>query len=117
MRTPAERGTYHVVHFADGHEAASFVAALSRFLASPRWHAPPGHAEIEVWSDARAAADGVALYLSDGALAATATGFAAPPVAGSRRGSELPSECALLYDPDAVAAMGTDDAAPRLTDR
>ena len=97
MRTPTAQATYHVVHFADGSEASAFVAALSRFLDSPRWHAPPGHhLDVEVWSDDRPTAGGVALYLSDGALAATAAGFEGPPIAGSCRGAQLPGESALL---------------------
>ena len=108
MRTPTAQATYHVVHFSDGTEAAGFVAALSRFLESPRWHAPPGHLDVEVWSDARPSAGGVALYLSDGALAATAAGFVAPPVAGSCRGAQLPGESALLLGDDAPP-LGLED--------
>jgi hypothetical protein len=108
MRSPAAQATYHVVHFTDGSEAAGFVAALSRFLDSPRWHAPPSHLGVEVWGDARATAAGVSLYLSDGALAATAAGFTAPPITGTCRGAELPGESALLLDEDAPA-LGIDD--------
>ena len=108
MRTPTAQATYHVVHFSDGTEAAGFVAALSRFLDSPRWHAPPGHLDVEVWSDARATAGGVALYLSDGALAATAAGFSSPPVTGSCRGAQLPGESALLLGGD-EGPLGLED--------
>ncbi|AHG88242.1 hypothetical protein J421_0705 [Gemmatirosa kalamazoonensis] len=109
MRTPAAQGTYHVVHFADGVEAAGFVAALSRFLDSPRWHRPPSHLDVEVWSDASPTAGGVALYLSDGALAATAAGFDAPAVTRSCRGASIPEECALLVDSEVPIPLSIED--------
>jgi hypothetical protein len=109
MRTPTAQATYHVVHFVDGSEAAGFVAALSRFLDSPRWHAPPGHLDVEVWSDASPSPGGVSLYLSDGALAATAAGFVSPPVAGSCRGMALPDECALLVDGEVPIPLSVEE--------
>ena len=98
MRTPTAAHDYHVVRFDHSIDAAAFVATLTRYLESPRGsHYVGDGAPLEVWIDSNAH-EGVPveLYLSAGALAATAQGFQRPPLQGMRRGDELSADCALV---------------------
>lgn len=98
MHTPTAAHDYHVVSFDHSIDATAFVAALSQYLESPRGsHFMQDGSPLEVWIDANAH-EGVPveLYLSDGALAASAAGFAGPPARGTMRGDALSPDCALL---------------------
>ncbi len=106
-RRPAAGFAYHRVAFETPREAAAFVAALSRFLDSPRGRASVAPATPgEVWSAPHIATVVAALYLSDGALAATALAFGAPQVEAIQRGDELPLDCAPIIEGLGAPAWG-----------
>src|SRR5689334_17916048 len=87
----------HVVLFDGLEEAAAFVAALSRYLSSPA-RPVPAAASAVVWAKVRPGNEGVEVYLSDGALAATATGFAPPPPSGTRLVTDVVASALPLVD-------------------
>jgi len=70
---------YHLVVFQRVTEAAAFVAALSRWLASPASGNGPAD-DIEVWSTIEGSTGVV--YLSDAALVSATARFAPVPVSG-----------------------------------
>ena len=107
MRSPTASQHYHIARFDRTIDAAAFVAALTRYLDSPRSGGRRSAGDtIEVWSDAEHTHTGFELYLSDDAVAATRESFAAPPLSGTRTGESLAADCAL------VVGMG----APPLTE-
>ncbi|HKV50088.1 MAG TPA: hypothetical protein VJO52_02710 [Gemmatimonadaceae bacterium] len=90
--------SYHRCGFPDRAQAAAFVAALSRFVRSPRGTAYRDAARgAIVWSRTRSDSDAVDLYLSDAALRATTEAFGAPTVLEVVDPGALPAECALLF--------------------
>ncbi|HEX6533506.1 MAG TPA: phosphotransferase [Gemmatimonadaceae bacterium] len=102
--------------FADGMEAAAFVAALSRFLASPAgaaYRAPS--AEVLVWADA-ANPEGRDVYLAEAAMRATAERFGTPPAEPVEL-AQVPTTCVVLYGPGVAPAWGAVEARGRLTNR
>ena len=107
MRIPVAAQEYHVAHFDHTTDAAAFVAALERFLESPRGSSFTRDSDsLEVWIDSASTRAGVEVYLSDDALTATTAGVAAPKLAGTRRGDALAPDCALvLGDALSLAAM------------
>lgn len=115
MHTPSAGRDYHVVEFVSDIEAAAFAAALSRFLISPRGTAYMTQAEV--WIGAPGTHDVVTVYLSDAALEAASTAFAPPPVTGTRRGEDVPPDCALVIGGDATPAWGLVEAQRRLMRR
>ncbi len=112
MRAPNEESLYPSVLFHSPEEAAAFVAALSRFLNSPRGrtHAM-GTDPLEVWSSSPGADGRVEIYLTESARKAVAEGFVAPPVAGTRRGDRLPKECIYVLGGNEIPVWGVEDAA------
>lgn len=110
----APNDAYHRCGFPDRAQAAAFVAALSRFVRSPRGtrYRDSTHAAI-VWSRTRDDSDGVDLYLSDAALRATIEAFGAPTVLETVDRTALPPECALLFA-STSPAWGTERADERL---
>ena len=105
---------YHRIGFEKMMEAAAFVAALSRFLASPAGHpyresALPAEVRGRPWST-----DGFELYLSERALAAAATVFSPVPVTEICPRGALPSGCVLVLDA-AVSAWGLGEAQEHLS--
>lgn len=115
MRAPIAAQQYHVAHFDRTAEAAAFVAALTRFLDSPRGRARTTTADgLEVWVDSASTGAGVEIYMSDDALAAATTGFSAPPLAGMRRGDALAADCALVIGSGTVALDSADKAEAHL---
>jgi hypothetical protein len=116
MRSPVPNDQYHVVKFDDPSEAAAFVAALSRFLSSPRGTTETAASGvIEVWAPSAKTAEVEELYLSDGALSAAIAGFGQVPLAGVRRGDALSSDCGLMIGGDRPPAWGVDEATRHLT--
>jgi hypothetical protein len=94
---------YHVLEFESTTEAASFVAALSRFLNSPVGSTyVDSNGSVQVWSCASEPApvrhERVEVFLSPEALDAASAAFAPVPVAGRRRGDKLPVDCMLVVD-------------------
>ena len=76
----SDTGKCHVVRFDRVDDAAAFVAALTRFLKSPRAPAVPKSPDaIEVWAH-HTVNDGVELLMSHAAIAATTVGFGRPAV-------------------------------------
>jgi hypothetical protein len=111
---PTADRTYHTVEFDRRIEAAAFVAALSRFLASPRGGSPPERPEpVEVWSHAYSERATIDLHLSDGALHAAMAVFFPVPVAHRGRGDELPADCTLVVGGPGGPALAVEDALKR----
>ncbi|HUO52384.1 MAG TPA: hypothetical protein VMT93_07695 [Gemmatimonadaceae bacterium] len=111
MSDPRSDRTLHHLHFAHRGEAAAFVAALSRFLDSPRgahYRTPPALAEV--WSHAPHAHGGVDLFLSADALAAATCAFAPVVAAGARRAGELPAPSTLLLGGERMPVWGLAEA-------
>lgn len=92
-------------------EAAAFIAALSRALASPAG-APyrSRGADALVW----AAEDGLAVYLTPTALRVTVEVFGTPDAQPVLLAS-VPASCRPLYGAGEIPAWGTDAARSRLT--
>jgi len=101
----------HQIHFQHRSEAAAFVAALSRFLDSPRGapyrEAPRG---AEVWSHAAHPHGAVDVYVNARALAAATAAFAPVIVAGTRRAAELPEHSALMIGAARAPVWGLEEA-------
>jgi hypothetical protein len=98
-------------------EAAAFIAALTRFIHSPASDASslPLNA-LQVWGCSNDEADGVALYLSDAALAVSRTAFSPlPPVTSGVR--EFPAAAALVIDGCSTPPLGLEEAQQYLTRR
>jgi hypothetical protein len=107
---------YHRVSFDDTEEAAAFVAALSRYLASPAGDAcRSADSPIEIIAAHDVVPPAVGLYLSAGALRATAAGFGLPDMVDRCRPDELPMDrLVVLGDADRLA-YGRDDIVKRLS--
>ena len=99
---------YHALAFQRRNEAAAFVAALSRVLASPAYPVSTGAAP-EVWLGT-VGAESVTLYLNQAALVAARTTFDPVPVGGSVRGSLLAPTCHRLIGGGVGAAWGVNEA-------
>jgi hypothetical protein len=108
---------FHVMEFAHHDEAAAFVAALSRFLVSPKGSAsgsrkPP---PLEVWARSPVAAEGVVLFLSDTALVAAKKEFSPVPIARTVKREALPDESFLIIEGGVTPAWGAAEASARLS--
>jgi hypothetical protein len=100
-----------VVRFAERVEAAAFIAALSRFLASPRGRGYTDQPDaVEVWVSVPALHERVEVYLSDAAVEAVIAGFMSIPIADARLGSALPTNCTRVLDDDHAPAWGLQEA-------
>ena len=89
---------YHRVSFDDTEEAAAFVAALSRYLASPAGDAcRAADSPIEIIAAHDVVPPSIGLYLSAGALRATAAGFGLPDMVDRCRPDELPVERQVVF--------------------
>jgi hypothetical protein len=111
MSASASDDTYRQLHFPHRREAAAFVAAISRFLHSPRgeqYLSPPGAAEI--WSHAPHPHGAVDVYLNPRALAAATAAFAPVIVAGTHPAAELPAHCAQMIGAAHAPAWGLEEA-------
>lgn len=107
-------GQFHVLEFDRRQEAAAFIAALSRFLYSPRAEAHTAE-DIEVWALALPSGDGVRLYLSDGSLAAAEAEFSPVRLGGTIRGEAMPTGSFLMIKGGETPALGAAEAELRLT--
>jgi DMSO/TMAO reductase YedYZ molybdopterin-dependent catalytic subunit len=106
---------YHLIRFSGRTASAAFVAALSRFLDSPRgsdYMRPPEPAEV--WIDARVLIAWVDVYLNGGALAAAQSAFAPVPVAGAVPGVLLAEGSVLIIGGGRSPAWGMAEAERRL---
>jgi hypothetical protein len=94
---------YHVLEFDNTTEAASFVAALSRFLNSPVGSTyVDSNGSVQVFSSVAEPrsdrSEWVEVFLSSEALDAACAAFAPVLVSGRRRGDKLPADCTLVVD-------------------
>lgn len=105
--------TYHAITFADKDEAAAFVAALGRQLHSPREDLATYDEDVEI--AATSGADGTTLFLSDGAMRAFTTAFAAPTTTRPVVGRDLPPERVPLLVGAPSEPTGRDDVLKLLT--
>lgn len=111
MPTPTADRTYHVVRFERRVEAAAFVAALSRFLDSPRGSAYMAQPyAVEVWIPTPVPSEQVEVYLNDAARNAVIAGFNSVPVIDTRLGAALPPGCTLVLGDGRAPAWGLLDA-------
>lgn len=94
---------YHMVACERPAEAAAFVAAISRWMASPESGVAPDTA-FDVWG--APAGEGYAVFLDDVALAAVSARFAPVPVSGT---GVRPAASVLLLS-DARHPMGVEEA-------
>ena len=106
---------FHVLEFEHHDEAASFVAALSRFVNSPA-HETRQKEALEVWARSPVHREAVKLFLSDSALAAAKAAFSPVPSHKTISRQSLPDESFLIIG-DNTAAWGADEASARLTQR
>ena len=98
----------HLLEFDRADEASAFVAALSRYLASP---ASDLAEPAEVW--AVALSEPVALFLTAAAWEGAARAFAPLPPAQTRPADDRPAAARRVLDSRDQRAMGRDEAALR----
>ena len=116
MPADSQPKKFHVLEFAHHDEAAAFVAALSRFLNSPKSGTGGSRqAKIEVWARSPVASEGVLLFLSDTALATAEKAFSLVPVARTVKRESLPDECFLIIEGGVTPAWGAAEASARLS--
>ena len=111
MMSPTDDERFHMMHFEFRSEAAAFVAALSRFLGSPRgegYMEPPD--AVQIWSHAGLATGSVDLFLTADALAAATAAFAPVIGAGTNPNMELPDGCTLLIGDAHAPSWGLEEA-------
>jgi hypothetical protein len=102
-------GSLHHVHFDQIEEAAAFVAALTRQLASPRMDVFSASTEVAI-----AAADGGAdVYLSADALVATERAFGVKP--STQLVGERPIDSLLIPTGPAAEPLGRDEILQRIS--
>ena len=100
----------HVVEFVGTTEAAAFVAALSRFVNSPRGSACGADLDsVAVWARSVATRGAVDVYLSGDALKAASAAFAPVPIVRVHRGLEDVGGCVSLIGPRPTPSWGLDD--------
>ena len=104
--------TYHAITFADRDEAAAFVAALARQLHSPRSDLASWEEDVEI--SATSGTEGTTLYLSEGAMQAFTTAFAAPPGTRPIIGSDLPPERIPVLVGTSAEAIGLEEVVRRI---
>ena len=102
------------MEFAHHDEAAAFVAALSRLLDSPN-AGPSGQSPVEVWARSAVAAEGVRLFLSDGALAVAKGAFSPVPVVRTVKRASLPDDSFLIIEGGVSPAWGISEASTKLS--
>jgi hypothetical protein len=117
---PAKPGArkFHVMEFVHHDEAAAFVAALSRFLDSPKGSGTgKGKSPVEVWARSPVASEGVVLFLSDAAHLAAEKAFSPVPIARTIKRASLPDESFLIIEGGVTPAWGAAEASARLSQR
>jgi hypothetical protein len=108
---------FHVMEFAHHDEAAAFVAALSRFLVSPRGGSGGRGPAVEVWARSPIASEGVLLFLSGTALDAAKDAFSPVPIVRTVKRESLPDESFLIIEGGVTPAWGAAEASARLFPR
>ncbi|MCA0454502.1 MAG: hypothetical protein LCI00_11050 [Chloroflexi bacterium] len=114
MTVPTPAADYTLVQYTDITEAAAFVAALTRYLSSPRgskYLLPASTAEV--WSYVVGeveAIERIEIYLNVVAVKAVETAFGHLPLSETRRGSQLPADCVQLIGGGGVEAWGVEEA-------
>ena len=110
--------TYHCLTFENIEEGAAFVAALSRFVASPASstaHSPTGPAAaVEVAAAWPPGSQRLEVYLSAAALDATIRGFGAPDIVATCSAAHLPPARILLLGHHDHGAYGRDEMMHRM---
>ena len=111
---PKADAEYHLLQFTNIYEAAAFVAALSRFLSSPRGgkYLRPS-AAAEVWSHVEGAHDAIEhieIYMNGPAIEAEKDVFTSPSGIETRRGDQMPADCVLLIGAGGTEAWGMEEA-------
>jgi hypothetical protein len=116
MRAPALDRNYHLVSFGTADEGAAFLAALTRFLDSPRGSDYATRSDApEVWSHRPGASNSIELFLSDAAFDAAIAGFGMLPLIATRVGEAMPASCSLAFGASGKApAWGVRDAERQL---
>ena len=114
MAVPIADFEYHWMQFTDLTIAATFVAALTRFLASSRGskYLRPS-ASAEVWSYVLGTAEDIEridIYMNDVAMNAVKESMGKAPLSQKRRGSQLQPDCILLIGGGGVEEWGTEEA-------
>jgi hypothetical protein len=114
LETGPERDRiYHQLAFDQTIEASAFMAALSRFLASPAgvtmW---PDVRTYEVWS--RSLGGGTELFLSDGALAMAKEAFSPMRATKAVLGKAIPRGTSLSLTGFGIVPMGVDQMSRKL---
>jgi len=92
---PRKSDEFHVLEFEHHDEAASFVAALSRFVNSAA-HPRREKSTLEVWARSPVHREAVKLFLNDDALAAAEAAFAPVPSHKTIARQSLPDESFLI---------------------
>jgi len=112
-KRPKSDGDYHLLSFDRSVEASAFMAALSRFMASPAGLAMwPDVRTYEVWT--RPIKNGAQLYLSDGAFAMASQAFSPVPISQTIRGKEIPRDTMLSLSSFGVVPLGVEEMSQRL---
>ena len=107
---------FHLIECERRVEAAAFIAALSRFLNSPRANAFVSPDDlVEVWSVPSVSGNAVTLYLTDAAHVAAELAFSPVPVTRVCAADEIPRDAIRVLDGRAHRAMGLDEAEQCLT--
>ena len=107
---------FHVMEFAHHDEDAAFVAALSRFLVSPRGGVSGDRGPaVEVWARSPIASEGVLLFLSGTALDAAKDAFSPVPIVRTVKRESLPDESFLIIEGGVTPAWGAAEASARLS--
>ncbi len=114
MAVPKSDAIYHMLEFTDLGDAAAFVAALSRFLSSPRGgkYLRPS-AAAEVWSHLEGEADAIErieIYMNGPAIEAEKDVFTSPSWMETRRGDQMPVDCVLLISAGGSETWGMEEA-------
>ena len=116
MRAPEPDRNYHLLSFAEADEGTAFIAALSRFIDSPRGSSYAARADQpEVWTHRPVSGSNLELFLSDSAFDAAVAGFGVMPLVATRVGSILPSSCSLALGEGRSGARGVDDVRQAVT--
>ena len=106
---------FHTLDFEHHDEAAAFLAALSRFLYSPRGAIPRASSvSPKVWASAPASQEGAKLFLNDSALRAAEEAFS--PIHTTRIVGEaaLPTGSFLIIEAGCTPPMGSAEASAGL---
>jgi hypothetical protein len=118
MTTESRPREFHTMEFSHHDAAAAFVAALSRFLDSPKGDvfARP-RSSVEVWARSAVGSEAVRLFLSDKALEMAEAAFSPVPVTKVVSRASLPAESFLIIEGGVTPAWGVEEASAKLFPR